>query len=73
MLVGDQMQWYLPVLNPGESLKLTFQVRVLGGNTITNARYKVICDEGVSAVGKSVTVRVRYPIRRVLLPFTFKK
>ncbi len=73
MLVGDQVQWYLPVLNPGESLTLTFQVKVLGGNEITNASYAVRCDEGVSAYGEPVTTRVSYPMRSVLLPFTFKR
>ena len=29
---GDTLQWILPVLNPGEKLTLTFQVKVLGGN-----------------------------------------
>jgi uncharacterized repeat protein (TIGR01451 family) len=71
-LVGDTVQWYLPVLKPGESLLLTFQVKVLGGIEVTNARYRVSCGEGVSAVGEPVTTRVTNLTRRVMLPFTFK-
>jgi uncharacterized repeat protein (TIGR01451 family) len=73
ILVGDTVQWYLPVLNPGDSLTLTFQVKVLGGNEVINASYAVRCDEGVFAYGEPVTTRVSYPMRRVLLPFTFRK
>ncbi len=72
MLVGDQVQWHLPVLNPGESVTLTFLARVLGGNEVTNSSYRVSCDEGVSAVGEPVTTRVISPIKRVMLPITFK-
>jgi uncharacterized repeat protein (TIGR01451 family) len=72
-LVGDTVQWYLPVLNPGDSLTLTFQVKVVGGNEVINTSYVVRCDEGVFAYGEPVTTRVSYPVRRVLLPFTFKK
>jgi uncharacterized repeat protein (TIGR01451 family) len=72
MLVGNQVQWHLPVLNPGESVTLTFLARVLGGNEVTNSRYRVRCDEGVSAVGEPVTTRVISPIKRVMLPITFK-
>jgi uncharacterized repeat protein (TIGR01451 family) len=72
MLVGNQVQWHLPVLNPGESVTLTFLARVLGGNEVTNSRYRVSCDEGVSAVGEPVTTRVISPIKRVMLPITFK-
>jgi uncharacterized repeat protein (TIGR01451 family) len=71
-LVGDTVQWYLPVLKPGESLPLTFQVKVLGGIEVTNARYRVSCGEGVSAVGEPVTTWVTNLTRRVMLPFTFK-
>ena len=73
MLVGDTVQWYLPVLDPGDSLKLTFQVKVTGGNEVINAVYAVRCDEGVFAYGEPVTTRVTFPVRRVLLPITMKK
>jgi uncharacterized repeat protein (TIGR01451 family) len=73
MLVDDQVQWHLPVLKPGESLKLTFQVRVLSGYEVTNASYRVSCDEGVSAVGEPITTQVSYTGRRVMLPIIVDK
>jgi uncharacterized repeat protein (TIGR01451 family) len=72
ILVGDAVQWILPVLKPGESLTLTFQVKVLGGNEITSAGYVVRCNEGVSAYVQPVITRVNSPIRTVFLPFTLK-
>ncbi len=71
-LVGDSVQWIMPVLNPGESLDLTFQVIVRGGNEIINDHYLVKCDEGVVAFGEPVVTRVYYPMRKVLLPLAFK-
>jgi uncharacterized repeat protein (TIGR01451 family) len=73
MLVGDQVQWHLPVLKPGDSLKLTFQVRALSGYEVTNASYRVNCNEGVSAVGEPVTTQVTYTGRRVMLPIIVTK
>jgi uncharacterized repeat protein (TIGR01451 family) len=64
--------WNLPVLNPGETLILTFQVTVQGGNEIINDRYAVRCAEGVIAIGEPVVTPVKYPIQRVILPITFK-
>ena len=69
---GDTLQWILPVLNPGEKLTLTFQVKVLGGNEIVNASYVVRCDEGVVAYGEPVVTRVKYTLRTVLLPLALK-
>jgi uncharacterized repeat protein (TIGR01451 family) len=71
-LVGDAVQWLLPVLNPGKSLDMTFQVEVNGGQEIVNDSYAVRCDEGVFAYGEPVVTRVRYPIRRIVLPIVFK-
>jgi uncharacterized repeat protein (TIGR01451 family) len=72
-VVDGVVQWTLPVLNHGETQKLTFQVTVQGGEEIINNRYAVSCDEGVFAYGESVVTRVRYLIRRVLLPLIFKQ
>ncbi len=72
-LVGDTVQWFWPVLDPGKSVKLTFQVEVNAGREVINADYSVTCKEGVTAVGEPVITRVQYPIRQVLLPFTFKQ
>jgi uncharacterized repeat protein (TIGR01451 family) len=57
MVEGNTVEWLLPVLDPGESLKLTFQVTVLGGEVITNASYAVSCQEGAVAYGEPVTTR----------------
>ena len=71
-VVGDVIQWNLPVLEPGQTLKLTFQVAVLGGTEIINEGYSVRCDEGVSAYGEPVVTPVRSLIQRVLLPMAFR-
>jgi hypothetical protein len=72
MLVGEVVQWTLPVLDPGESLNMTFQVEVNGGQEIVNDSYAVRCDEGVYAYGDPVVTRVKYPIRTVRLPIIFR-
>jgi uncharacterized repeat protein (TIGR01451 family) len=71
-LVGDTIQWNLPVLNPGETLKLAFQVVVQGGKEIVNNSYAVRCNEGIFAYGKPVVTRVLFPVNLVHLPFTFR-
>ena len=73
MVVGDKVQWNLPVLNPGESFTLTFQVKVMRGISVVNAKYGVRCDEGVFAYGEPVSTRVRFSMKRVLLPIIQKK
>jgi uncharacterized repeat protein (TIGR01451 family) len=71
-VVGDTVQWNLPVLNPGETLKLTFQIAVQGRRNIFNDSYAVRCDEGVFAYGVPVVTRVLFPVKTVHLPLTFK-
>jgi uncharacterized repeat protein (TIGR01451 family) len=71
-LVDNVVQWNLPVLKPGETLNLTFQVNVRGGKVISNDNYAVRCDEGVYAYGEPVVTRVWFSIREVHLPLTFK-
>ena len=71
-VVGDVIQWTIPVLNPGDKLNLTFQVSVHGGNEIVNDSYAVRCEEGIFAYGEPVTTRVTYPMGKVLLPLVFK-
>ncbi len=72
LLVGDMVQWNLPVLKPGETLKLTFQVTVDGGSMVVNQSYAVRCKEGVFAYGEPVMTRVWYPIKIVHIPMTFR-
>jgi large repetitive protein len=64
--------WNLPVLSPGETIRLTFQVTVQGGSEVINDSYAVRCDEGVFAYGEPVITYVNYPIRRIMLPITGK-
>ena len=71
-LVDGVVQWNLPVLKPGESLKLSFQVTVTGGYEIINDNYAIRCAEGVTAYGKPVVTRVRYKTQKVNLPAVFK-
>jgi large repetitive protein len=71
-LVGDTLQWNLPVLNPGQTLKFTFQVMVTGGKEIVNGSYAVRCDEGVFAYGAPVVTPVLFPVNMVHLPLTFR-
>jgi hypothetical protein len=55
-----------------ETIKLTFQVNVLGGTEIINDRYAVSCDEGVFAYGEPVVTNVKYLVHRIALPITQK-
>ena len=71
-VAGDVVKWNLPVLDPGETLDITFQVTVRGGNKIVNDNYAVRCDEGVIAFGEPVTTTVRYLTRPLLLPIVFR-
>ncbi len=71
LLENNVIRWNLPVLDPGETLNLTFQVTVQGGVAIINDSYEVSCDEGVFAYGEPVITRVKYP-GQMLLPVVFK-
>jgi uncharacterized repeat protein (TIGR01451 family) len=70
-LIGDEVQWNLAVLNPGERQDLIFRVIVDGGREIVNADYQVISAEGVSAVGAPVITRVKL-FDAVFMPAIFK-
>ena len=72
MVEDGVVTWNLPVLNPGETIRLTFQVTVLGGNEIINDHYAVSCDEGVFAYGEPVVTQVLLPVILVHLPLTYK-
>jgi uncharacterized repeat protein (TIGR01451 family) len=72
LLVGNQVRWNLPVLNPGETLKVSFQVRVEGGRYIVNDSYAVRCDEGVFAYGEPVVTPVWFKMYNVHLPLTLR-
>jgi hypothetical protein len=67
------MQWQIPVLEAGESLELSFQVTVLGGEEVVNESYSVTCAEGVSATGLPVTTQVTGGGGDIYLPFIVKQ
>ncbi len=72
-LVGDIVEWYLPVLEPGESLMVAYLVTVNGGKEVINAEYGVGCKEGVVAIGEPVVTRVKFAMKVILLPLAMKK
>ena len=68
VVVGGVVQWNLPVLNPHETLKVTFQVTPLAGDVIVNDSYAVRCAEGVFAYGEPVYTDIRYTHKRLFMP-----
>lgn len=71
-LAGDQVQWQIPVLNPGDSFVFTFKVKVLGGDYIVNDQYRVSSAEKVATSGKPVITKVFTPYRYMYLPIIRK-
>jgi uncharacterized repeat protein (TIGR01451 family) len=71
-LVDGVIRWNLPVIESGDTIHLTFQVKVLAGDEIINSSYAVRCNEGVSAYGERVVTKVRYLGRNVYLPIAFR-
>jgi uncharacterized repeat protein (TIGR01451 family) len=71
-VVGDAVQWTLPVLNPGETLHLTFQEKVNYGSRVVNQNYSVRCNEGVEVFGAPVITRVVNAQQRLFLPMATK-
>ena len=58
VLVGDHVRWELPVLKPGASRSLGFQVRAGSGGQVLNQTYAVRCAEGVGASGQPLVTRI---------------
>lgn len=71
-LVGDHLEWGIPVLDPGEVRDLAFQVTVGSGNQVTNAEYGVTCAEGVSASGLPVITQVTISRKNAYLPLIMR-
>lgn len=57
-LVGNELRWLLPVLQPGESAVVTFRVTVNADWEVVNEHYGVTCAEGVEALGLPVVTPV---------------
>jgi uncharacterized repeat protein (TIGR01451 family) len=54
-LVGDHLEWVIPALEPGERETFEFRVTIETDGQITNWRYGVTCEEGVTVMGLPVT------------------
>ncbi|MDX1435620.1 MAG: hypothetical protein R3335_02335 [Anaerolineales bacterium] len=67
-LVGNQVRWSIPVLEPGKTRLLSFRVVPLTGLLIVNADYGVSSVEGVSASGEPVYTPI-IPKGIIFLPF----
>ena len=67
-LVGDQVHWVFPLIEPGESRAFSFHVKVLGGVGVLNDRYRVSSAEGASATGAPVYTRLNQ--RFIFFPVT---
>jgi len=72
-LVGGQVQWSLPVLEPGQDVYLNFRVVVLEGEQVVNDDYGVTCSEGVSAKGEPVVTPIITLFNRIFLPTLLKR
>jgi len=66
--IGGQVQWKLPVLDPGESRTVTFLVAVGTGQTVINDRYGVRSAEGVFHLGQPVVTHIVGGRGNVYLP-----
>lgn len=71
-LIGDTVQWQIPVLEPGDQFSFSFTVHVVGGKYIVNDHYRVSSAEKVSADGKAVVTIVFYDYHEVFLPIVRK-
>jgi uncharacterized repeat protein (TIGR01451 family) len=69
---GDQIQWEINLLDPGESRTFTFQVTARSGQTIINDRYGVRSAEGVFDSGEPVVTHISGGRRNVYLPAILK-
>src|SRR5262249_59919696 len=57
-LVGNQIQWSIPVLKSGDSFILEFRVKVSAPYPVVNSSYAVSCAEGVTTIGPPITTTV---------------
>ncbi len=69
---GQQVYWTFPVLESGEARLLTYKVLVGGYNDIVNAVYHVSSDEGVTAYGLPVVTKVKFLLKRLMLPLIMR-
>ena len=69
-LIGNQVHWDMPVLEPGTSSNVQFRVKVNGGVEIVNASYAVHSAEGSSARGTPLVTKLSG--HKVYLPLVLK-
>jgi uncharacterized repeat protein (TIGR01451 family) len=55
---NGQIQWEIPVLEPGQKRKFEFRVLVGSGDEIVNDTYMVTCAEGAVGIGRPVITEI---------------
>ena len=58
-IVDEQLQWLIPLLEPGQSRSMTFRGIVDGGPNVVNGNYWVTSAEGVTTYGRPVITFVQ--------------
>jgi uncharacterized repeat protein (TIGR01451 family) len=72
-LDGNEVHWSLPLLEPGESVEVSFGVSVGSGSVVVNDLYWVSSAEGVTTFGEPVvTVVAEFESNDVYLPLILK-
>jgi uncharacterized repeat protein (TIGR01451 family) len=71
-LVGDQVRWVIPRLEPLEERTLQFRVMVEGGWSVVNRFYSVSSAEGSRAVGVPVRTGITGGVGWIYLPMVLK-
>ena len=57
-LINGQIQWKIPVLEPGHKRLFEFRVLVGAGDKIVNETYMVTCAEGVVGIGRPLITQI---------------
>jgi uncharacterized repeat protein (TIGR01451 family) len=58
-IVDEQLQWLIPLLEPGQSRSMSFRGIVDGGPSVVNGNYWVTSAEGVTTYGRPVITLVQ--------------
>jgi len=69
-LVNGQVQWEIPVLEPGQKRVFEFRVLVGAGDKIVNETYMVTCVEGVVGIGRPLITQIIK--QRLFMPIVYR-
>jgi len=69
-LVNGQVQWEIPVLEPGQKRVFEFRVLVGAGDKIVNETYMVTCAEGVVGIGRPLITQIIK--QRLFMPIVYR-